>query len=123
MLLNSLFTIIIDFSINFILHNSIIIDVINYILTTTIILILSGISFYMYRGIKRGIKILVPVSGIGLAASQTYLNHLQIQELRRSSGGSGGNNNNNNNKDEDKNKDNKGKNINTDTKNSIPTKS
>jgi len=121
MLLNSLFTIIIDFSINFILHNSIIIDVINYILTTTIILILSGISFYMYKGIKRGLKILVPVSGVALAASQTYLNHLQIQEIHRSrSGGSGGNNNNNN-KDDDKNKDNKGNN--TDTKNSIPTKS
>jgi hypothetical protein len=83
MFLNSLFTTIIDKSINYIFYNSIIVDIINYILTTTIITIISGISFYMYRGVKRGLKILVPAANIGVGLSQNYLNYLQIQEMRR----------------------------------------
>jgi hypothetical protein len=37
----------------------------------------------MYRGIKRRVKILIPITGIGVGVSQGYLNYLQIQEMLR----------------------------------------
>jgi hypothetical protein len=78
---NILLIIIIDFLFTYILDYLNIFNFTSYTLTS--IILLGGISFYIYRGLKRGLKILVPVTGAAVGGSQVYLNYLQIQEMRR----------------------------------------
>jgi hypothetical protein len=91
---NTLLIIIINFPFTYILDCLNIFNFTSYTLTSIILLV--GISFYIFKGIKRGLKILIPVTNAAVRASQTYLNYLQIQEMRR---------NDNNNTDKDINKD------------------
>jgi hypothetical protein len=79
---NILLIIIIDFPFTYILDYLNIFNFTSYTLTS--IILLSGISFYIFKGVKRGLKILVPVAGIVITNSQTYLNHFQIQEFKNS---------------------------------------
>jgi hypothetical protein len=67
----------------------------------TLVVLLLGISFFMYRGLKRGVKIIAIGSGAAVGASKAYLNYQQAEEIRRRNSGGGGSGNNN---DDDKNK-------------------
>jgi hypothetical protein len=81
---NTLLIIIIDFLFIYILNCLNIFNFTSCTLTSIIfIILLGGISFYIFRGVKRGLKIVLPITGANIENSQIYLNYLQIQEMRR----------------------------------------
>jgi hypothetical protein len=81
---NTLLIIIIDFPFTYILNCLNIFNFTSCTLTSIILnILLGGISFYIFRGVKRGLKIVLPITGAAVEGSQVYLNYLQIQKMRR----------------------------------------